>query len=732
MKRVFQNCKWIGAKEEYSSPIIRKNFSLNSVISARIHITGLGFFYAEINSKPITDECFLPIVSDYEFRDLTKFIYPLNDMITNRIYYHTYDITSLLNEGENLLTVQLGNGFYRQQERICEGKINYSDTLKTIFKIVVETESGMFEIVSDGSETQTDSFVTYNNLFYGETVDYTHTLEKEKTVMVLPDTDSEITESIGIADKTIRKINPSLIFSDGKRHVFDAKENISGVAVVKTSAEKGSEVVIRFAEEIDIEFNLNFNSTGANCKNAEGKPQIMEDRFITDGEIRIFKPKFVWHAFRYFEVIGKFDEVTVEVIHSDTPKTAEFKSDFNGMNFLFDAYTRTQLNNMHGSYPMDCPHRERLGYTGDGQICATAAMMMLDCRNFYQKWIQDILDGQNKLNGHVQHTAPFMGGGGGTGGWGSAIINVPYAYYKQYGEIEMLKKCYEPMRKWISYLKTRCENFLVICEEEGGWCLGDWCTLEPCIIPPEFVNSCCFIKNLLVLQEIAEILGFEEHIVSYKELQNNIKNSIYNKFYNPKDGHFCDGVQGADAFAVWSGIAGEETAKLVDGKYAKMGHFDTGFIGTDILLEVLFEYGYSNTAIKLLENEEFGSFLYMKNKGATTLWETWKYGSFEKYPSSMNHPMFGGCSRHLFTGVLGIKQQKDSAGFNSVLINPSPIPKNKNIKGTIFTPKGKISIELDTNNSQNIANIYAPKEIKILFAESDFYNFNYNGMALEC
>ena len=105
MKRVFQNCKWIGAKEEYSSPIIRKNFSLNSVISARIHITGLGFFYAEINGKPITDECFLPIVSDYEFRDLTKFIYPLNDMITNRIYYHTYDITSLLNEDENLLTV---------------------------------------------------------------------------------------------------------------------------------------------------------------------------------------------------------------------------------------------------------------------------------------------------------------------------------------------------------------------------------------------------------------------------------------------------------------------------------------------------------------------------------------------------------------------------------------------------------------------------------------------------
>ena len=89
---------------------------------------------------------------------------------------------------------------------------------------------------------------------------------------------------------------------------------------------------------------------------------------------------------------------------------------------------------MHGSIPSDCPHRERLGYTGDGQVCAEAAMLPMDCREFYRKWIRDILDCQDPGSGHVQHTAPLMGGGGGPGGWGCAIVLVPWAYWRLYGE----------------------------------------------------------------------------------------------------------------------------------------------------------------------------------------------------------------------------------------------------------------------------------------------------------
>ena len=156
----------------------------------------------------------------------------------------------------------------------------------------------------------------------------------------------------------------------------------------------------------------------------------MEDVFVGDGATHTFAPQFVWHAFRYLEVTGPgVQSVSVAVVHADTPVTAAFECSSPELNWLFDAYVRTQLDNMHGGVPSDCPHRERLGYTGDGQVCAPAAMLMLDSRAFYRKWIRDIFDSQDKTTGHVNHTAPFAGGGGGPGGWGCAAVTVPYHFY---------------------------------------------------------------------------------------------------------------------------------------------------------------------------------------------------------------------------------------------------------------------------------------------------------------
>ena len=244
---------------------------------------------------------------------------------------------------------------------------------------------------------------------------------------------------------------------------------------------------------------------------------------------------------------------------------------------MYMLFISTQLNNMHGSFPSDCPHRERLGYTGDGQLCAPAAMLMLDCKEFYKKWIQDIIDCQDKLSGHIQHTAPFMGGGGGPGGWGSAIITVPFAYYKQYGDIEILKQCYDSCFKWIYYLKNHCENGLVTHEEKDGWCLGDWCTREKTVIPESYVNSCYFVKNLLLMEEIAEILGKPQDADCFSALRADAERAIIENFFDPLTHHFEEGVQGADAYAVWCGIGNEKTLDNIIKKYENLGYFDTGF-----------------------------------------------------------------------------------------------------------------------------------------------------------
>ncbi len=704
MGNTLKNCVWISTDKTVVSPVIFRRFDVDSIIKATLVITGLGYFEARVNDRIVTDYMYLPVVTDYQPRDLTLCAHKNTvGTTTSRIYYYNFDITNLLKNGENTLAIQLGNGFYRQDERIAEGNMSFSDTLKCIYKIVIETVDSTIEICSDGSETYTDSPIRFSNIYLGETIDYSVKLQEEKSVTVIEAPQTILNEAIGTPDKVIRKINPTKIAKVGGKQIFDAGENITGVVCVKTS----NNVTLRFAENINEDMSLNFTSSAASYSTLRsGGPQIMQDTFITDGTIRTFEPKFTWHAFRYFEIEGQFDEVAVKVIHADTPVTSTFTSNHEGMNFLYDAFLRTQLDNMHGSIPSDCPHRERLGYTGDGQLVAPTAMMMLDAQEFYKKWIQDILDCQD-TDGHVRHTAPFMGGGGGPGGWGSAIIIVPYTYYKQYGDTDIIRHCYDKMKLWISYLISRQENGLVTNEDPGGWCLGDWASLEKMEIPEPYVNSCYFVKDLLLLEEMAALIDKTEDIPYYMSVRSVTEKSIVDTYYDAKTGHFANGIQGADAFAVWCGLAGKGTAKKLAEKYMELGFFDTGFLCTDILCEVLCNYGYGDVFLHLLESENAGSFLYMKRHGATTIWE------YFMGKCSHNHPMFGACARQLFQSVLGIRQRESTAGYIDVIISPIKTKRNLKVSGSINTPNGVIAVSLDTTGEKPIITVDAPDSIKV-------------------
>lgn len=717
-KNPFDKAQWIGGTTTEGSPVIIRHFNAANVHRAVLFVTGLGYFEAQINNVLVSDSKYIPVFSNYEPRPLEKFLYPLHDEMTHCIYYYQYDVTSLILEGDNCLTIQLGNGWYRQMERNIEGPVHFGNELKTIYRLELETESETYTFCSDGSETWHESEIVYSNLFIGEVIDPT-TVKSEKPVQILPAPQTTFRKEMGTVDKVIRRITPQFLGKIDGRAVFDAGENISGVVRIYTSAPKGTEIRLRFAEELHTNMSLDFSTTVPSYLCSSGREQIMMDVFISDGTPRTFEPKFVWHAFRYFDVEGDFDTAEVLVIHSDTPVTATFESPSEGLQFLFDAFLRTQLNNMHSCVPSDCPHRERVGYTGDGQVCAPAAMMMLDSQEFYRKWIQDILDCQDKKTGHVQHSAPFNGGGGGPGGWGCSIVLVPYTYYKQFGEVEVLKKCYKPMRHWIQYLTNHMENGLVTHEEDGGWCLGDWYTLEKTCIPEPFVNTCYLIKSLHHLTEIAVVLECTEDVSEYTTLIETASKAIRKVYYNETNGHYCDGVQGADAYAIWASITvGQEAEKLAKElavTYETLNHFDTGFLGTDILMEVLIDYGYADVALQLLESEERGAFLYQKRRGATTLWESWDGIEYDGSNISHAHPMFGACVRQLFTGFLGIRQRIGTAGYTNVEISPCIPQKLTYAKGSIHTPQGEISVGWTKNDGKTEFHISVPESMNVIF-----------------
>ena len=472
---LFKNAVWISAKDPEICPIIRKTFLLDEEPkNASVTILGFGSFICYVNGKPITEDLFLPLSSEYESRGV-----PIGEEISFVAYPCRYNISHLLKKGKNTVSVILGNGLYTSSHW---GAIPYGEK-KLCFCIDADGKS----VVTDTTERYRDSFVKFSDLHKGEHHDYSE-LDLD---MILSDIDDSTWENVIEAkepdtvyelsdcpcDRVIGSITPTLIFSDGERAIYDAGENLTGFPVI-TSLCGSDEIHVSFSETLTESGELDVTHR-------------FEQRFnIKSGGKEIScTPLFTWLAFRYFEIKGKAVSNTVLKVHGDIPVSSHFECNDETVNWIYNAYINTQLCNMHTGIPSDCPHIERRGYTGDGQLTCHAAMMTLDSKAFYRKWIRDISNCQDKISGHVQYTAPYTKRGGGPGGWGSAIVTVPYEYYKAFGDETPMRELYPQMLKYFDFMESHSERGLVTKDSPKAWCLGEWCTPGPVVLPAPFVNN---------------------------------------------------------------------------------------------------------------------------------------------------------------------------------------------------------------------------------------------------
>lgn len=661
---MIENAKWIAATEAEQAPCIEKKFSVGKVRSAILDITGLGYFYAEINGKKVTDDLFNPVFSDYRARSLNNLLYPIADKMTHRVYFCRYDIAEMLKSGDNVLSVYLGNGWYRQTKRTAEGHLEFGNKLIAIFSLrYVDDQGCEHEILSDGTEVWRQTEIADNNIFYGETQDLRVLVKTPKCgdVTVEDDFETIFTLQTCPAERVIRTIAPRLVKRNGNKRVYDAGETVSGRVRLRAYGNSGDVVTVNHSECIAKDGTLDVNSSGGDILNDRGEKQLQLTKYVLDGTNRELYPKFCKQAFRYFEVEGKAEVVSVEVIHACLSERTTFACSNSVLNWLYTAYKRTQLINMHDGFPSDCPHRERLGYTGDGQITASAAMTMFDCESFYRKWIRDICDCQNIDNGHIQHTAPFYGGGGGPIGWGGAVVQVPYAFYMHYGDKSLVKEVLPHITEWVDYIISRTDNGLVCREENGGWCLGDWATSDV-VIPQEFVNTTLFVYMLEKAAFLAEQVGNFDLVNKFVELCKQYRKSVTKAFFDDKTCSFAGGVQGADAFALAAGLGDRRTLDNLVAKYTVNRRFDTGFIGTYVLVEQLLAHDKVDVAFDLLSATVKGSFGYLKRLGETTIWEY-----LDTKWCSHAHPMFGAVAEFLPKVLLGLP---DKERTNEVVLRP--------------------------------------------------------------
>lgn len=650
---------WICGGAGCEAPLFRRSFWLDRTErfqSARLEICGLGYFLFYINGKRISDQELMPAMTNYASVLGCETTYPVwEERSAHRCRYLSFDLLPYLKAGENVLAVRLGNGWYHQTERIAEGKFVFG-LPKLWFELTLTDADGRQEwIESDRQTLWHPGGLLKNNLFLGEVRD----LRKEPEGWQDPGTDLSgwkpaqpvhapetlLEEQTCPPDRVIRKLYPILIGEHDGRKIYDCRENIAGRVVLSCLGKKGECITVRHAEELAADGTLDFESAG-------GSDQLQQDHYICDGRIQTLHPLFCWHGFRYFETEGPCEVLCAEVIHTDVAVTSSFSCSDPVLNWLYEAYIRTQLDNYHGCIPSDCPHRERLGYTGDGQLTAETAMLLLDTKELYRKWYQDILDSQGAETGHIPHTAPFLGGGGGPGGWGCAVYQVPLAWAKIYGDDSLLVQGYDAILRWFDYMDAHSEKGLVVREEEGGWCLGDWCfpaSEEKEQLPEAFINTFYYLHGLQEMMQISEKMN-NKLPIRFAEREKNVKNAFLDAYFDPETGDFCEGRAAGNAYGLALGLGDERTKKHLVEKYEALERFDTGIFGTSMLLEQLFSIGAGDLAVRLLTNDsEAASFAHMKRNGATTLWERWDGRE------SHNHPMFGACVRLLFTEILGIR-----------------------------------------------------------------------------
>jgi alpha-L-rhamnosidase len=495
--------------------------------------------------------------------------------------------------------------------------------------------------------------------------------------------------------------------ADGRIRV-DAGQNIAGYLRLRVRGTSGARVTVRHAEVLDDSGRLHT----APLRNARAT-----DNYILAGADRVMlEPRFTFHGFRYAEIEitsdAEVESIDVVVIGSALAYGGTFECADAALNRLFQNTVWSQRGNFV-AIPTDCPQRdERLGWTGDIQVFAEAACLHADCRAFLASWLKDLALEQ-RADGCVPSTVPNVIRGhafeyGGVG-WGDAATLVPWTLYIATGDIDVLSRQYDSMRRWVEYGASRRN-------QDGVWVgdvqLGDW--LDPGAPPDRphlattdagFIATAYLAYSARIVARSAELLGRREDAERYVILSREVAAAAWQRWAT-----VAATTQTGCAMAIMFGIAPESEHAVIGARLADLverntGRIATGFLGTPLVLPALTRTNQLHAAYRLLQNRECPGWLYQIDRGATTLWERWDAvladGSLHKGEmdagegasmTSFNHYAYGSVAAWLYHTVAGIAPHSAGPGFSHVVFAPRPGGGLSYASASLSTPYGHTSL----------------------------------------
>ena len=702
---------WIGAgwtgdwRENNAPPLpwLRRTFDLNIIHARAIaHVSSLGYHELYINGKIIDDSVLTPAVCDFEKRSL----------------YRAYDISGFLEKGRNCIALWLGRGGYA---RGMPGVIH--DGPLVAAHVSIDLVDGQRKrIKTDNSwRVRASSITPIGGVgacqWGGEQLDATKDLPNwnladiddsgwEKAEIFDPPVSGPSAQSV--EDNRIHEtIQPSQVevLKDGA-FLVDMGRHFTGW--FKIGVKTGKDPLAVVMEYIDQRRGEELVSYGQR-----------DEWIIGASGNHTFLNRFSYHAFRWVRIMGLdrppiLKDMKGYQIQSNYPVTAHFECSNPLLNLIHETTLWTYRCLTLGGYIVDCPHRERLGYGGDGQSSMETGLANFDTGNLYRKWLTDWRDSQDPDTGDLPHTAPrapyFAGGGP---AWSGICTTLSWEVYQYTGDRRVLCDNYATISKWLAFLRGKCRDGLLqkYGHEKWGF-LGDW-------VPPGrgqeknervdeastlMFNNCFYLYSLQLGSRIAGLLDDPEHEAAYHKRATRLSERIHEIFYNADTATYANGEQPYLALPLLLEIVPASERSRVEANLENDilvthgGHLNSGMLGTYYLIKS----GRNDLIHEITRQKGYPGWGYMLEQGATTIWEQW-----DGVNSHIHNCMLS-IGAWFIQGLAGIRPDPDAPGFKHFFIIPSGINELRRVNAAYDSIRGRIEVNWKREKGRLIIELVIP------------------------
>lgn len=720
---------------EFPAPLFRKEFSVKENLkSATLYITAAGYYSASINGKPIGENYLDPAWTNF----------------SKRIYYAEFDITSDIKEGTNCLGTTIGNGFYNLLPMRMWSTYNLRDYLPVgkptfIVRLKLEYDTGETEVViTDRSWKFSYGPVLKNNVYLGEVYHAGKEIEGWNLVGFDDSGWKKSVENRGPGGILLKAFfppiqvtgrhNPIAVTSPERGiYIMDMGVNFTGLYRIRLKGEMGDTVTLRFGERLYENGTLNpmtsvagqikrkkTNSTEKqesvwHTNNGPGCPDVawQTDKYIFGNKTDIwYTPLFTFHIYRYMEISGlkykpEIDDAEGIAFNTNVDTTNSFSCSSDLLNAIQQATRRTFLDNLI-SVQSDCPGRERFGYGGDLNATCESFMYNFNMQTFYRKTLYDWVDVM--MDTCFIDTAPYVGIKICGLSWESAFLITQYKLLLYYNDTNLIREFYNLDLDWMNKVAKLHPSGIV---DQG---LSDHESLVK--VPVKLIGTTHYLQCARIMKRFSALMNDTVNEARFAALADKLAGYVVEEYWRKP---VTDTINKQTLYAtlLYHNIIPEKEKRAAIELLFKAieedpaGHFTTGIFGTRYILEALSSSGHRNKVFEIVNSRAFPGWGYMIDRGATTIWETWKE-SDDVYSNC--HPMFGSVSQWFYQWLAGIQPDPEYPGFRKFTIAPF-VPEGLDyVKCNYHSPFGEIVSNWERKGTnQMVFDILIPEGTKATF-----------------